>query len=220
MERADTFAICLARQTGLFIDDLNPTNLFGCYGGYHMILRKQGSGSISVQLSAKQAAETADGGDKLHELMERESVIYNASIRDHNIKLMLRIRYGARTQVGNLIKVLNAITEQFAQQGYESCCEHCGTTKRDIKAFMLHGVPSLLCEQCYWDLEDTGFGIGKHLAHQENKNGLLRRVYAGLLPFLQRHEHGGRINYQMRSAAMEWERRTGNGPVDQPQSDS
>ena len=211
MKSANTFARSLSQQMGLFIDDLSPTSLFGCYGGYHIILCKQGSSHMGVYFSARRKAEMAEEND-LHELLEQEPLIHNMDIRNYRLGFQLRIRYGARTQVGTLIKIVDGIVHHLQHYGYENCCEHCGAG-RDIKAFMLHGSPRILCEQCYWELEDKEFGINGTLFESQSKDGPLRRVYARLIAFLQRREHR-KMNYKMRSADMEWERRTGSGSLD------
>ena len=134
------------------------------------------------------------------------------TIRNYRLSFQLRVRYGARIQVGTLIKTVDGIVRHLQHYGYEDCCEHCGTGQ-DVKAFMLHGSPCLLCEQCYWEMEDKEFGINGTLIESQSKDRLLRRIYTRLRPSLRQHEYR-KMNYKMRGADMEWEHRTGNGSLD------
>lgn len=202
MERVDSFARSVSQQMGLLVDDLSPTSLFGRFNGYHIILQKHRDSYMVVQFSARKKAEGTAESD-LRTLLEQEPVIDDAEICNYRMRFQLRFRYGARTQVGNLVRTVDRIARYLGDHDYEDCCEHCGTGQ-DIKAFMLRGSPSLLCEQCYWELEGgekpTRFGGEKNI-------GLLSRLCAYLLPLFQQNEYKN-ISYKMRSADMEWARHT------------
>ena len=204
MKRADAFTRDLSQQIGLFVDNLNPTNLFGCCNGYHVILKKQGSSYMSMQFSAIQRKASPDEND-IHEFMEREPIIQKTAIQNYRIVFRLRMRYGARTQIETLMNTMKKVIQYLQYHGYEDCCEHCGGVD-GINACVLDGRPSLLCEQCYWDLSDKKEGAF-HSERNVEAADVFGKLWTRARTFLYPRRGQGGTSYQMRDAVTEWNNR-------------
>ena len=90
-------------------------------------------------------------------------------------------------------------------RGYEDCCEHCGAVD-GIKACVLDGRSSLLCEQCYWDLSDKKEGTF-HSERNVEAADVFGELWTRARTFLYPRRGQGGTSYQMRDAVTEWNNR-------------
>lgn len=160
-----------AEQLRLSFDE-ETLYIYGNFNGY-MVLLEPMKNTYTMKLSIKHRGQLPD--PKLVKEVNKESkTIKGSAVKGHHISYVLNGGIRSKNVADNLQEAMKVITDFLKADGFENCCQSCGTQESEIGIYKVQGVPMILCEECFRKLYE------EHAANENIQNQKKENLIAGL----------------------------------------
>lgn len=127
-------------QTGL---------LFGQKDGFHItIYVLDRSFQTLVNLSVCQDGRSPDPA-LFQQFVQEHKELSNCSVSGYGVSFLIAPGATANSSTQKIVNTLPIITQFLAVQGFENCCESCGTRDFPAESYVLSGTPVWMCATCF-----------------------------------------------------------------------
>ncbi len=135
-----------AEQLRLSFDE-ETLYIFGKFNGYIVLLEPM-KNYYNLKLSIKHRGEMPDSR-LIKQVMHESKDIRSYTVKGYQVNYILNAGITGKKVVEKLQEAMKVITDFLKANGFENCCQSCGTQEAEIGIYKVEGIPMILCEDCF-----------------------------------------------------------------------
>lgn len=167
-----------AEQLGLKLDS-QTLSIFGVHNGYSVCLTPvNGTYQFMLSVSVSQEGGVPDQ-NILKQTISQSKAISSCKVQGYRVNYVVRAGMTVKKSAVNLQEALETATNYLRQNGFENCCQSCGTVEEDTDVYSVSGTGALLCEHCFTQRSEEM--SSSELQQNQKKENLVGGVVGALL---------------------------------------
>ncbi|NCB91706.1 MAG: hypothetical protein EOM40_03920 [Clostridia bacterium] len=143
----------IAQNNGLSIDAQSET-IFGMMNGYEVCLTQVNQSLwMMMSFSVSRGGLRPDAAS-MKEVVKMSKILGACTVSGSRVNITVKNGLHKKNGAANVSEALHTVTMYMRTNGYENCCQNCGTAD-GAEAYILGGGTAILCPNCFAALSNS-----------------------------------------------------------------
>lgn len=148
MSKREIMLNTIAEQNNLKVDTQSLT-VFGWKNGYEICVYSPTNDNQFVLTVSVSYQNDLPNSKTLNQMIKPCRSLFNCVVNRYKVHFNIKGAMSKSKTIINIQQAIDFATQTLKENGYQNCCEACGTTTESTEVYMLSGSITELCSACF-----------------------------------------------------------------------